>query len=102
MQLERTEARRLLPWLVAWILVMAASVLLPWRAVRHPGGDGGRTWLLFLALQALAIVPAAAAWWAAVSRRLDLPRGLFLLAVVPVCWSLLLAAAFGLLIYLAS
>lgn len=92
----------LLPWLLAWVLLMAASAAVPWLATTRPAMAGSHRWPAFLVLQALGVVPAVASWWVALKRRLDMPRGLFLLAVFPLVWSLLLGAAFAALVFVAS
>lgn len=99
---DRPPTRTLAGLLVAWGLLMAASAALLGPAVGRAARGAVNPWLPVLCLQALALVPAVASWTVALRRRLDLPRGLFLLAVLPIGWGLLAALAFAVLVYLAS
>lgn len=100
---DRRSPRALVRLLVAWGLLMAASAA-PFLLGSSTGSAGGAVnpWLPFLACQVVAFVPAVACWVLALRRRPDLPPGLFLLAVLPIGWGLLVALAVAFLTYLAS
>jgi hypothetical protein len=104
MQLDRPSTRSLASLLLVWGLLIVASAALPLLGPSTDRACRGAVnpWLPFLLFQGLALLPGVACWALALRRRLDLPRGLFLLAQLPVAWGLLVGAAFGVLVYLAS
>lgn len=104
MELDRPATGRLAWLLLVWGLLMVASAALPLLGPSTDLASHGDSdpWLVFLFFQALGLPPAVAAWVLALRRRLDLPRGLFLLALVPVIWGALVGLILGALVYLAS
>jgi len=104
MELDRPSTRRLAGLLLVWGLLIGASTALPLLgpSIDREFQGAVNPWLPFLFFQGLALLPGLACWALALRRRLDLPRGLFLLAQLPVACGLLVGVAFGFLVYLAS
>jgi len=104
MELDRPSTRTLAGLLLVWgLLIVASSALFLLGPSTDRAFRGAvNPWLPFLFFQGLALLPGVVCWVLALRRRLDLPRGLFLLAQLPVAWGLLVGVAFGFLVYLAS